>query len=249
MKRILFIILCFVSVVVNAQQKESWNKANELYSASNYTSALEQYQSIENAGYSSKELFYNIGNCYFKLKDYGHSILNYERALKFDPSDKDVLRNIEIARDYTPDKIEVLPEFILRTWIRNLNYSFSANTWSYTGLVFLSLSLLALLSFKFNSRSLIKKLSFVSIFIGLLLTVSSFLFSLNQVNDFRNREYAIIMKPVSSVKSSPDEAGKDVFILHEGTKVKIIDKISRWNRVILTDGRDGWIQEENLEII
>lgn len=249
MKKSILIIFLFISVLASAGQKDTWIKANEMYSTSDYTGALEQYIEISNSGYSSKELFYNIANCYFKLKDYGHSILYYERALKFNPSDKDILRNIEIARDYTLDKIEVLPEFILRTWMRNLNYSFSANTWSYTGLLFVSISLLLFIVFKYTLRSAVKKLSFIGVIAGAVFGISAFIFSWSQVGDFKNKDYAIIMKAVVAVKSSPDEAGKDVFILHEGTKVKIIDKIARWNRVVLTDGRDGWIQEESREII
>ncbi len=252
MKRILILTLLIVSVTQNfllAQPKDLWEKANLLYSSSDYTHALEQYLSIENSGYSSKELYYNTANCYFKLKDYGHSVLYYERALKFNPSDKDVLRNIEITRDYTLDKIEVLPEFILRTWVRTLNYSFSANVWSFTGLFLVALSLLMLLFYKYYSISRIRKMAFIGFIVAIVFALSSFSFAWSQISDFRNKDSAIVMKAVSSVKSSPDDAGKDVFILHEGTKVKIIDKISRWNRIVLTDGRDGWIPAENIEII
>lgn len=249
MKKILIFILFFVSVSGLAQNRELWDKANETYASAQYTKALEHYLSIASSGFTSKELYYNTANCYFKLKDYGHAVLYYERALKFNPSDKDILRNIEIARDYTLDKIEVLPEFILRSWVKNLNYSFSANTWSFVGIFFVAISLLLLLSFKYTVVNAVRKLSFIGVIAAITFAFASFMFSWSQVSDFKNKDFAIVMKAVASVKSSPDENGKDVFILHEGTKVKIVDKISHWNRVVLSDGRDGWIQEDNIEVI
>lgn len=248
------LIVCFLitstfSADASVKHREVWNKANELYSMADYSGALDLYRSIENEGFSSLELYYNSANCYFKLKDYGHAILYYERALKFNPADKDIIRNLEISRDYTLDKIDTVPEFIFRTWIRNINYSFSADIWTWSSLIFLAITFLLVLIFRFSSYSSRRRVAVVGAFILFFMTIVSTSFAISQISAFREKNTAIVMKAVAAVKSSPDASGKDIFILHEGTKVKVIDEISPWKRVVLSDGRDGWLSSDSIEII
>ncbi|NCB98239.1 MAG: tetratricopeptide repeat protein, partial [Bacteroidia bacterium] len=133
MKRILLIITTvLIYLSANAQSpKEMWTEANNNYSQANYQAALEGFLKIEKSGYVSSALFYNIGNAYFKMKEVGKSILYYERALKLDPADKDVINNLQLARDFSLDKIEEIPDFILKTWIKEVNYSLSSDAWAY----------------------------------------------------------------------------------------------------------------------
>jgi tetratricopeptide (TPR) repeat protein len=254
MKRII-IIISFLFVCLNnyaagsVRQREIWNKANELYAAQDFKGALDEYVTIEREGFKSKELYYNTANCYFKLKNYGSAVLYYERALKFNPADRDIQRNLEITKDYTLDKIESVPEFILRTWIRDIDYSTSADTWAKASLMFVIIMFGLLLSFRFASSAGARKLSLAGVFVMLFLALSSIGFAWSQISAFNKKDSAIVMKTVASVKSSPDSGGKDVFMLHEGTKVKVIDEIAPWKRIVLSDGRDGWISSDNIEII
>jgi len=134
MKRFLTLLLSALivtGVFGEPGQKELWIKANNSYLQALYQEALDDYLMIEEMGYTSSKLCYNIGNTYFKLNNIPRSILYYERALKIDPSDADILNNLSLAKEYTLDRIEEVPDFIVKTWFRNLNYSISSDGWSY----------------------------------------------------------------------------------------------------------------------
>ena len=246
----IFILSAFsLQSAESADHRELWNSGNEKYIQGEFASALENYLKIEEMGYSSSQLTYNIGNTYFKLGENGKAILYFERTLKLDPSDGDAERNLALAKEYTLDKIESVPEFILTTWIREAGYVFSSNGWAMLSLVFAALFALIMLLFRYATTSRIRKTSFITGVVVLLFAVVSVLFAWNQKSDFTTHDTAIIMKPVSSVKSSPDNSGKTLFILHEGTKVKLLEQIGGWQRVELPDGRQGWIMSVDIEII
>lgn len=251
MKRLaIFIYFTFVISLLSAQTpKELWKSANDFYSKSNYTEALKSYLKIEELGYASESLFYNIGNTYFKQKEIGKSILYYERALKLNPSDDDVLNNLALAKEYSLDKIEDIPDFILKTWTEDLNYSLSSDKWASISLVLFAATVLLLLNFRFGRSSRIRKLSFFIGMASLLFGLCSGYFSLNQKHRYNLKNTAIVMKTISTVRSSPDNSGKSLFLLHEGTKVELLEELGQWKRVELADGRQGWIFSVDIEII
>ncbi|MDD4639219.1 MAG: tetratricopeptide repeat protein, partial [Bacteroidales bacterium] len=210
MKRIhLFLFFLLIAFGAQAQhnQKELWMKANNNFLQAQYQQALEEYLEIESMGYVSAELYYNIGNTYFKLNNIPRSILWYERALKLEPSDPDIKNNLSLAREYTLDRIEEVPDFIVKTWFRDLNYTISSDGWSYIALFMAALTALLLLNFKFNPNSRVRKLSFFASMVALLLALSAFSFAWTQRLNFVRENSALIMKPVSTVKSSPDNSG------------------------------------------
>lgn len=251
MKRVIAIL--YFSVVLSfagAQTtKDLWDKAHGFYSQSQYTEALQSYLKIEEMGYASEALFYNIGNSYFKLKEVGKSILYYERALKLNPSDKDLINNLNLAKEFALDKIEEVPDFILKTWIENINYSLSSDMWSYIALILFASTALLLLSFRFGPSTRFRKTSFFLAMVSLLVGFGSGYFSLNQKYKYQLKNTAVVMKPVTTVRSSPDESGKSLFILHEGTKVELLEELGQWKRVELADGRQGWITSIDIDII
>ncbi len=252
MKRAIFLfyLLVALSSSVNAQTpKELWTNANNFYSKAQYADALQSYLKIEESGYASESLFYNLGNCYFKINEIGKSILYYERALKLNPSDKDLLNNLSLAKDFSLDKIEEVPDFILKTWIEDINYSFSSDTWSYFTLLFFAAMALLLLNFRFGLSSRLRKISFFLAMASLLLGFVAGYFSLSQKYRYSLKNTAIVMKPVSTVRSSPDDSGKSLFILHEGTKLELLEEIGEWKRIELADGRQGWITSLDIEVI
>lgn len=252
MKKILLIsifLILTLTIYSKSDIANVWDSAVSKYSVADYNGALNSFKSLESEGYNSKELNYNIGNCYFKLKEYGYAVLYFERALKFDPSDKDIISNLELVREFTIDKIDVLPEFILNTWISDLNYSLSSSMWSLFVLVFtISLALLIILFRNLQKHSL-KKLTFALSIVSFVLMIISFYFSVKQISDFNTNNFGVVINSVVSVKSSPDQSAKDLLILHEGTKVKINDTLSGWKRVELSDGREGWLKQTELEVI
>ena len=238
-----------VAAITITDQRELWNTANDRYIQNDFQGALAHYLKIEELGYTSESLLYNLGNTYFKLRDYGKAILYYERVLKMDPSDRDAANNLALARDYTLDKIEEVPEFILTTWIKGINYSISSNGWGYISVIMFIAFAVLMLGFRFAPVSRLRKLSFFLAMLMLLLGLFASLFSWNQKHAFLTRDTAIVMKPVSSVKSSPDSSGKTLFILHEGTKLKILEELGGWQRIQLADGREGWIISIDIEVI
>ena len=227
-----------------------WNKANSDYSQGLWQDAISTYRSVEELGLESAPLYCNIGNAYFKNKDYTMAIVYYERALKLDPSYSDAEYNLQIASDFVQDRIEPVPEFILKTWTRGLCYSVDSNTWAVIALCLFALTAAAVLVFLLAASSTLKRTGFFSAIVFLLLTVFSVIFSFWQKNDYMKADAAVIMAPVISVKSSPsDEASTDLFILHEGTKVNILDEVGDWRNIELADGRQGWMRSEDMEVI
>jgi tetratricopeptide (TPR) repeat protein len=249
-KIILFVIFAFVLSTISAQTpRELFNKANTSYSQSQYSEALADYLKVEEMGYVSEVLFYNIGNTYFKLNEIGKSILYYERALKLKPSDKDLINNLTLAKEFTLDRIEEVPDFIVKTWIEDVNYMLNSDTWSYVSLFFFALIAILLLSFRFGPSSRIRKVSFFAAMASLLFGLGSGYFSINQKYKYNLNDTAVVMSQVSTVKSAPDNSGKTLFILHEGTKVQLIEELGQWKRVELADGRQGWIVSIDIETI
>lgn len=251
MKRVIVLVyFCVVLSVVNAQTpKELWTTANNMYSKAQFSDALQNYLKIEEQGFASESLFYNIGNSYFKLNEFGKSILYYERALKLNPSNEDILNNLSLAKDFSTDKIEEIPDFIVKTWIEDINYSLSSDMWCYIALVLFAATALLLLNFRFGPSSRLRKISFFAAMACLLIGFIAVYFSLNQKYRYNLKNTAIVMKPVSTVRSSPDISGKSLFILHEGTKVELLEEIGQWQRVELADGRQGWITSLDIEVI
>ena len=245
----IFIALFSLQGVAVESNNAIWVKANDAYSIGEYNNAVELYSSIEESGFVSDKLYYNMGNAYYKLGENAKAILYYERSLKIDPNDSDVITNLEIAKLSTLDKIDVVPEFILTTFIKSIRDNFSCNIWAYLALIFFVVTLLFLLGFKFASSTKRRKLSFAMACFTLLLSISAVLFSTSLMIKANSNEFAIITTPVSNVKSAPNSTGNNLFILHDGAKVEILEEAGTWNKIELTDGRQGWTLSSDMEII
>ncbi|MCI1639753.1 MAG: BatD family protein [Bacteroidales bacterium] len=234
----------------NNHSDSLWTKGVSAYTNGNWSEAVARWGAIEKTGAGSPELYYNIGNAYYKSGDYPHSILYYERALKSDPSYSDARYNLELVNGLIKDKIDPVPEFILKSWARDISYILSSNVWAVLFLVFAACLFVAVILFWTSPKSSGRKLGFYSALTFLILSLCSLGFSAWQKNEYTKVDSAIVMSPVSSVKSSPSsESSKDLFVLHEGTKLKIIDELGEWNNIELADGRQGWIKKDNIEII
>ena len=226
-----------------------WQKAGEAFAAGQWQNALNFYQMVEGENLQSADLYYNIGNTYFKLDDKAHAILYYERALKLDPSHDDAAHNLEIARQLTLDKIDSVPDFILVSWFRHLRQSFSADSWAWITLGLLLVVGILLTLFRNSASLALRRVSFIVACVVFLLAVFTFIFSLQQKRAVTRQDSAIVTSPVCSVKSSPADGGNTVFVLHEGTKVRLLDNVGDWAKISIADGRQGWAPSGTFEVI
>lgn len=227
-----------------------WNKAVAAYSAADYKTAQETFCSIEELGLASCELYTNIADSYYKNGMNAQAILYYERALKLDPSYKDAKYNLEIVRQRIQDRIESVPEFFLTTWNRSLCYTFSSNVWTVLFFVFLTLAVAALLLFLLARSGTWRKTGFFTAIAALLVSIVCLTDALWQKKEYESRDSAIVYRTVSSVRSAPSaESGSDLFIIHEGTKVRVLDTVGEWTNISIADGREGWLRSSDIEII
>lgn len=248
--KILTFVFLLWSISLSANNLDSlWVKGNEAYSLGEYTTAKECYSKMLDMGYCSYSLYYNLGNCSFKMGSTGEAILNYEKALKLNPTGKDAIANLELAKSRILDKIETLPEVVLITWIKDVRNSLSSNSWAYWALGLFALTALFLFGYRYASLSGRKKLYFVVACIMLLGSLISFSFSLSLARVAIGENYAIVLNPVANVKSAPNSNGNNIFILHEGTKVEILESVEGWSKIALSDGREGWVMSNLVEII
>ena len=248
MKRIILflsIIMCFCSVSFAQKLKQ----ANGFYASSNYSDAAKLYESIIKEQGVSAELYFNLGNAYYKLGETGKAILNYERALRQSPTFDDARTNLELAQLKVVDNIVQAPSFFVGRWIENLIKLLTSNQWLILSFSLFVVCLILAFLFVFAPSLSIRKISF---YIGVALLVScfvSFVFSGIVKNQYVNHKEAIVMTGAVTVKSSPDQSGTDLFQLHEGTKVSIKSSLGKWLEIKLGNGNIGWIEQENIERI
>ena len=244
MKRIfLLIVLIAAAFGLDAQyiQNQEFEKANYYYNEARYDTAVVIYEGIINEGYVSAPLLYNIGNAYFKMRNYPMAILNYEKALKIEPDNADIKQNLAIANALITDKIEPVPEFFLKKLWRSIGDKLSANEWATVSLVLIALVLITLFLYLTARTRGVKKSMF---FIGILLIIialCSIIHASQKWKYMNEHNEAIVMMPTITVKSSPSSSGTDLFVLHEGTKVDIMDKADNWNKIKIADGSVGWL--------
>lgn len=219
------------------------------YSESRFNDAAAMYeQLLADYGISAK-VYYNLGNAYYKAGSVAPAILNYERALLLNPGDPDVRFNLELARTRVVDKIEPLAEFLLTRWYNNLGNLLDSNSWAYLSLGFFALFVACLFVYFFAKNSGLKKSSF---FIGILVlffSIFALLYSARQRDAIIHPDRAIVFSESVTVKSSPDQSGTDLFLLHEGSALRIKSKLGDWCEIELEDGNVGWIEMKHVEII
>ena len=249
------LLLLLALPALQAQAAESypdslWNAGVQAYTQGDYASAVAHWEDVRATGLMSKELYYNLGNAYFKEGLVAPAILWYERALRLDPSDADVRYNLEYARATTQDRIDEVPEFFLETWGRKMCYLLPSDTWAVLSLLFWAITLGLALLFLLGSSSGRRRLGFFAGIAALVVALLCWDFAQWQRSEALRQDQAIVMRPVTSVKSSPSaEGAKDLFILHEGTRVQILDNVGGFSNIELSDGRQGWIPASDIEVI
>lgn len=247
--RICLTLLALILSFSLSAQEGAMKDANNLYQSGQYQKAIEAYESIINTNQEAPELYYNLGNAYYKTGDVPSAILNYERALLLSPGDRDIKYNLEMSRKMVVDKLEAIPQFFLNRWINSIIMTMSSNAWAWFSIVTFILVLLFALFFFFSISTSLKKLSFSLSIIFLFMSVTTFSFSYSQKQKLENRNQAIIFAPSVTIKGSPDDSGTDLFLLHEGTKVKVLETLGEWANIQVSDGNEGWITQSAIRII
>jgi tetratricopeptide (TPR) repeat protein len=249
MKRIINTILAILFTVAVFAQADLIQKANEHYTKEEFQKAIDGYNQILMAGIESPEVYFNLGNAYYKTKQYTLSILNYERAKLLAPDDEDIEFNLQVANQKVVDSIQELPGiFIVRWWNAIVN-SQTTDTWASIS-IFSFVVFLTMLGFYFFAKtSEVKRITFWSGCFLIMLTIFSWSFAAKQKSRLVNHSFAIVMQPTVTVKSSPSENGTKLFVIHEGLKVRITDKLGDWVEIRLADGNKGWLLTESIERI
>lgn len=248
-RSIIIILALLVSATAMAQSDmpTTWfEEGNAAYNEGNYDLALEKYGHIVDFGVESAPLYYNMGNVYYKLKEYPLSILYYEKALKLDPRNEDIKVNLEIANLAVADKIEKIPEPFYVRWWNSLKSLFSVDGWAWVSIVAFVLTLFCLYLFLMSRRTGVRKVGFFVGLLTLLALVLSVTFAIGKHRQLSRQDEAIVTTPTVTVKSSPSVSSVDLFVLHEGSKVQILDRSMEWNKVRIADGSEGWLQAEDM---
>jgi len=229
------------------------DEANKAYQEGDYNKAIEILEAemkVQKAkGLESANLYYNLGNAYFRDNEVAKALLYYEKALLIDPADRDTRHNIEYARTRIEDKIVGVDTFFLQSWFDAVQNLLSSNVWAKISIALFLAFMLSLCFFFFTHRIAIKKTAFYAGIVLLSLLIFSNVFSIRQKYKLTHRNTAIVMAGSVSVKNSPDSSSKELFIIHSGTKVKINKEDGRWLEIEIENGNVGWMTRDQLEII
>lgn len=241
MKKILLILLVF-SQCIFAQS--GFDKGNELYRKGNYKAAADAYESVLKTKSESAELYFNLANSYYKLNEVAPAVYNYEKALLLDPSDKEIKNNLKFAQKMQIDDIREVPQVGFSKVINDVTSTYQYDTWAWIAVGSAFLFLLLFLGYYLTAVALYKRLFFGGLFVALLLILISVSAAVYERNSFRNDRPAIVFASITGVKSEPSSDGADVFVLHEGTKVQVVETLDKWKKIVIPDGNQGWINSD-----
>lgn len=235
---------------VQAQNAASlFAQGNKAYQQENYAQAANHYEAILAGGVESAEVYYNLGNCYYREGELGKSLLNYERAKRLAPNDNEIQENLDFVYSKTDDHIKVMPQIFFVRWCHNLNGALPLRGWINFCIIMMVLTCASVIVFALSREYQWRKssliVSFIMIFL-LLLTGTNAAFSAHTSS---NDNEAIVMSPISVAKSSPDNNSVDKFVLHEGTKVRVDDAVDGWTKIRIADGTRGWIATADITVI
>ncbi|MEE4000193.1 CDC27 family protein [Tenacibaculum sp. FZY0031] len=248
MRKLVIYLFLLVSISTFAQNaNDVFLSANSLYKEGKYEEAIKLYEQIEDENLASSEVYYNLANCYYKLHKIAPTIYNYEKALQLNPLNEDAKNNLIIAKRLTLDRIEALPKSVVQKFNENYLQKFTYNTWAVITIVFSFIASILFLLFYFAYTPSKKRTYFTTSIISFLLLLTCLIITYTQYNQSKNNIEAIIYTEEVPVTNEPTENSNEIFILHEGTKVKILDSVDNWKKIKLVDGKVGWIKTKTLQ--
>jgi len=239
MKHLVY-ILVFITSFGFAQS--GFEKGNVLYQKGQYEQAIQAYESVLDSHQQSAELYFNLGNCYYKLNKVAPAIYNYEKALVLAPEDADITNNLKFAQKLTIDEVKDVPKVGFAKLLRDFTGIYHFNTWALISVVFGLLFLGFFIGYYFSPSTRSKRIFFFGMFVWIVSLLVSLGAAIFEKNHFLNERPAIVFAEVIEVKSEPQKASPATFTLHEGTKVFVLETLGKWKKIQLTDGTEGWIE-------
>jgi tetratricopeptide (TPR) repeat protein len=242
-------LFVFSGIVYAINVDEQMQQAGEYYRNGEFDNAIKIYEQLKHDGYEGTSLYYNLANSYYRIGKLGYAILNYERALKLSPSDEDSKHNLAFANISTIDRIQPLPTFFLFEWWESILASLTVNGWTYLAYTFFIILILISVIYFFAKSVFQQKFRLFSglgILVVFLIALSLLIVKINREENLIS---GVIVEQSTTVKTSPDQKSTDAFVIHEGLKVKLEDKIDNWTKIKLADGKVGWIENSAVEKI
>ena len=249
MKKWILLLFIFSFTLGIAQNEILFESATKAYNEGNYEDAIDNYHEILKSGQHSAEVYFNLGNSYYKVNKIGPSIYYYEKALLLNPNDAEILSNLSFAQNMTIDAIEPMPQTSITRMVASVKNVLTFDQWAYTAVIFMFLFVLLYLAFYFFQFTDRKRMAFIASMICLFATAISILFAFIQYQDFTQTQPAIIFASETAVKEEPNNRSNSIFDLHEGTKVFVEEELNDWNKIRLADGKNGWIPATDLRML
>ena len=254
MKKIIIainIIWMFSPSILSAQinLESIFSQANELYNKGSYIEAINNYKEIIKNDFHSAELYYNLGNAYYRLDSIASSVYYYEKALQLNPNDREIIDNLALVNKTLVDEIDPITTPLIESILKSLSNIFYFETWGYISIFFSFLIVALFLSYYFANSSRIKRLTFVLLCISSILMLASLINGNKGYDNYVNNEYAIIYSYETDLKTEPNFRSETLFMLHEGTKVQVIEDYNNWIKVRLVNGQIGYIQLIDVKIL
>ncbi|WP_394760096.1 tetratricopeptide repeat protein [Flavobacterium sp.] len=244
MKNILYI---FLLITQTFWAQTAFDKGNNLYQKGNYQEAITIYESVVNSGQESAELYFNLGNCYYKLNKVAPAIFNFEKALLLNPNDAETQNNLAFAQKMTIDEVTEVPKVGFAKIIRDFTSSFHYDTWAWMAVIFSILFLGCFLAYYFSNTTTLKRVFFITMLFVILFTILSVFAGFFEKGQSNNDRPAIVFAEVTSVKSEPKSTAQDAFVLHAGTKVYVLESLNNYKKIQLLDLKEGWIEKSAIK--
>ncbi len=247
MKRIVEILIFLIVAIGFSQDEETFQRANSLYNQEKYQEAIDAYKSVIDTGKESASLYYNMANAHYKLSNIGPSIYYYEKALEIAPNDDDIKNNLAFAQNATIDAIDVIPEGFISRMLNGFTNMFNYDGWAWISVICVVIFVILFILYYTANTSAKKRIFFVGSWFILALGLFGVFFAFRNYNSLKNNQFAIIFVQETTVKSEPNLRSEEVFELHEGTKIQVIETVNNWKKIKLADGKIGWIPKDDLK--
>jgi tetratricopeptide (TPR) repeat protein len=250
-KTVILLLIYFAGLihVMAADYDTLFQKANTAYSNGFYLEAIDNYLKIADAGYESADLYFNTGNACFKLEDYPSAILYYEKAKKLAPNDEDINFNLAIANTRIVDRIEPVPEIFFKAWWESFINILGTDLWAMISVGTFILFFILLAFYLLSRVTRIRRTAFYSGLIVLFIALFTFFIAFQKYRSYHIEREAIVFTPTITVKSSPNPNSVDLFVIHEGSKVKIMDEVGEWYEIRIANGSVGWLPASGIRKI
>ena len=242
-------VLIFFSALVYGQSEALFDKGVAAYNDGKYSEAIGYYEDVIKSGVHSEAVYFNLGNCYYKLNKTAPSIYYYEKALLLDPDDAEIKNNLAFAKQMTLDAIEEMPQTGLARLSQNMSNVMTYEQWGLGSIVFIFLAVFSFILYYFLSYSNYKRIALISSMVSVFLGVLFFAFAYSGQQSYASDQPAIVFAEEITVRSEPNRRSEPVFELHEGTKVQVLDMLEDWQKIQLVNGQEGWLHESEVRLL